>query len=309
MAKLKNTDGMAVKKYSTLKGPLEVRHVSWWFLVPGAALIVLLRIIPSIVGIGYSFTNWGGIGFKADLTFFDNYIKIFQDKTLSGAVFNTILISICVVIVANVLGLLLALWLQVKFKLRNVYRALFFIPYALSYLATGYVWQYILSFKGPFNQLLGKLGLEAKPWLATPGWATVMIMVVMTWQLTGLCMVIYLAGLESISEDVHEASAVDGAGRWKKFTKVVFPLLAPALAEALTLTVIFSLAAFDVIVALTGGGPAGSTETLSFAAYMNTFRYSLCGRGCALAVLLMILIAIFTIVQRRTTKKAEENVS
>ncbi len=268
LAKVKNADGvMVIKKHSTLKGPLEVRHVSWWFLVPGVALILLLRIIPSIMGVGFSFTDWGGIGFKANITFFENYINIFSDKTLSGAVVNTIIISICVVIISNILGLILALWLQVKFKLRNVYRALFFIPYALSYLATAYVWQYILSYKGPFNVLVELFGVEAKAWLATPGWATVMIIVVMVWQYTGLTMVIYLAGLESISEDVHEACAVDGAGRWKKFTKVTFPLLAPALAEALTLTVIFSLAAFDVIVGLTGGGPSGATETLAYSAY------------------------------------------
>lgn len=310
MAKEKKQEGMKPKKYSTLKGPLEVRHVSWWFLVPGAVLIILLRIVPSIIGIFYSFTDWNGLGFKANFTLFENYIAIFKDPKMSGAVVNTIIISISVVIIANILGLLLALWLQVKFKLRNVYRALFFIPYALSYLATGYVWQYILSYKGPMNQFLsGLFGVEPRAWLAEPGWATAMIILVMVWQYTGLCMVIYLAGLESISEDVHEACAVDGAGRWKKFTKVTFPLLAPALAEALTLTVIFTLAAFDQVIALTNGGPAGSTETLAYSAYKYTFNYFLYGRGAALAVLLMLLICIFTIIQKRATKKAEESVS
>ncbi len=292
-----------------MRGPLEVRHVSWWFLIPGAALIILLRIVPSLVGIGYSFTDWNGVGLKANFNFLKNYIDIFNDQTMSGALVNTIVIAIAVVIASNFFGLVLALWLQVKFKLRNVYRALFFIPYALSYLATGYVWQYILSYKGPLNKLLGLFGVKAEAWLATPGWATVMIIAVMVWQLTGLCMVIYLAGLESIPEEVYEACAVDGAGTWKRFSRVTFPLLAPALAESLTLTVIFALAAFDQIVALTNGGPAGSTETLAYAAYMNTFRYSMYGRGCALAVLLMLLIAFFTVIQRRATKKAEESVS
>jgi raffinose/stachyose/melibiose transport system permease protein len=130
---------------------------------------------------------------------------------------------------------------------------------------------------------------------------------VMVWQYTGLTMVIYLSGLEGIPEELDDAVAVDGASRWMKFRRVTLPLLAPAVTVATTLTMIWGLAAFDQVIALTGGGPSGATETLATMVWQNTFKFGMYGYGSALAVILTIVIAIFAIAQNTLLRRREES--
>jgi len=289
------------------RGRLEWRHVPWLFAVPGLVLIVLLRYLPSLFGAGYAFTDWTGLSLSADSVGFDNFAAIFTDETAAGSVWHTFLIAALMVVFSNVIGLALALLLRQRLKFRNFYRALFFLPFALSYLATGYIWQYILSYDGPLNQFLGFIGLEnlQRAWLADPRWAIYMIAIVMVWQYIGLTMVIYLAGLEGIPEELDDAVAVDGASRWMKFRRVTFPLLAPAVTVATTLTMIWGLAAFDQVIALTGGGPVGATETLATMVWKNTFKFGMYGYGTALAVILTIVIAVFAVTQNLLLRRRE----
>ena len=301
---------MSSTKKGGLRARLEVRHVPWAFAIPAIILVLLLRMIPSLTGIGYSFTNWTGLSLSADFVGLSNYAAIFSDETLRSSIGHTLLIAVLMVIFSNVIGLILALILRTNFKLKNVYRALFFLPFALSYLATGYVWQYILSYEGPLNQFLAAIGLEEfqRVWLADPDLAIYMIALVMIWQYTGLTMVIYLSGLEGIPEELDDAVAVDGASKWMKFRRVTLPLLAPAVTTAMTLTMIWGLASFDQIIALTGGGPVGATETLATVVWRYTFKYGMYGHGSALAVILMLVIAFFSVVQNSLLRRQEDRI-
>jgi len=264
------------------------------------------------MGIGYAFTDWNGIGWSAHPVGLANFIKIFSlDEITRTGVIHTLLICVLMVAFSNIIGLLLAIVLQQRFKFRSLYRALFFLPFAMSYLATGYIWKYILTFEGPFNQFLGMIGLQnlQRPWLADPNTALYMVVIVMVWQYIGLTLVIYLAGLEGIPEELHDATAVDGATKWMKFKRVTLPLLTPAITVATLLTMVWGLAIFDQIISLTGGGPVNSTETLATLVYKNSFIYGNFGYGSALAVVLAILVTCFALLQNALARKKEEALS
>ncbi|MDR1028245.1 MAG: sugar ABC transporter permease [Clostridiales Family XIII bacterium] len=287
---------------------LEMRHVPWVFAFPAIALALLLRYLPSLLGVSYSFTDWTGMSFSANPTGFSNYINIFSDVGTRGSVGHTLLIAALMVVFSNLFGLLLALILRRRLKLRNLYRALFFLPFALTRLATGYVWQYILSYDGPLNQFLGFIGLEnlQRAWLADPRYAIYMVVLVLVWQYIGLALVIYLAGLEGIPEELDDAVAVDGASRWRRFYRVTLPLIAPAVTIAMTFTMIWGLSTFDQIFALTGGGPVDATQTLATMVWRTTFEFGKFGKGSAFAVILTVVVAIFSVLQNGLLRRREE---
>ena len=273
---------------------IPMRQVPWLLAIPAIVLMLGLRFVPAIFSGGYAFTDWTGLTLSANPVGFANFVDIFTSDTTRNALLHTLLL-----VLSNVFGLGLALLLHRGLKSRNLLRAMFFLPFALSHLATGYVWQYIFSYTGPFNQFLGAVGLTSlqKTWLADPSWAIYTIVAVLVWQYTGLAMIIYLAGLEGISEELDDAVAVDGASRWLKFRRVTLPLLAPAVTIASTLTLIYGLGAFDQVIALTGGGPVDSTETLATLVWKNTFIYGHFGYGSALALLLATIVAFLSIIQ------------
>lgn len=274
-----------------------LNKVPWLIALPAVAALIGLRFLPSIVGGTFAFTDWNGA--DANWIGFDNFFAIFRDPTTSNALVHTFQLAGLLVVICNVLGLMLAMSLRTAFKTRNLMRAMFFLPFALSHLATGYIWQYIFQYSGPLNRILGAAGLESWQlvWLADPNWAIYTILVVLVWQYTGLTMVIYLAGLEGIPDELHDAVAMDGASPWLKFRKVTLPLLAPAITVSATLTLIYGLGAFDQVLSMTGGGPVNATETLATQVWQNTFVYGRFGYGSALALILTGLVAILSIAQ------------
>jgi raffinose/stachyose/melibiose transport system permease protein len=276
-----------------------LKKVSWLLAVPAISVLVCLRFLPSIIGGTYAFTDWNGAGAGASWIGLGNFRTIFSDPTTSSALVHTFQLAGLLVVICNVLGLLLAMSLRRSLKTRNLMRAMFFLPFALSHLATGYIWQYIFQYNGPLNRILGAVGLDSFQgvWLADPTWAIYTILVVLVWQYTGLTMVIYLAGLEGIPDEIHDAVAMDGASSWLKFRKVTLPLLAPAITVSATLTLIFGLGAFDQVLSLTGGGPVNATETLATQVWQHTFVYGRFGYGSALALILTGLVATLSIAQ------------
>jgi raffinose/stachyose/melibiose transport system permease protein len=276
-----------------------LKKVSWLLAVPAVAVLVCLRFLPSVIGGTYAFTNWDGAGADASWIGLENFRTIFSDPTTSNALLHTFQLAGLLVVICNVFGLLLAMGLRRALKTRNLMRAMFFLPFALSHLATGYIWQYIFQYNGPINRILGMVGLDSwqRVWLADPNWAIYTILVVLVWQYTGLTMIIYLAGLEGIPDELHDAVAVDGASSWLKFRAVTLPLLAPAITISATLTLIFGLGAFDQVLSLTGGGPVNATETLATQVWQNTFVYGRFGYGSALALILTALVATLSIAQ------------
>ncbi|MET0885406.1 MAG: sugar ABC transporter permease [Mycetocola sp.] len=279
----------------------------WWWALPGIILVVLIHYVATAVGGFFAFTDWSGIG---DFSWIglDNFVKILQDPTQIGAVTNTLFLAFASVILSNIAGLALALGLNRGLKSRYALRVLFFMPVVLSPLAVSYVWKFIFDYNGPINGILRAAGLGefAKAWVADPTWAIWTVLIVIVWQNTGFAMVIYMAGLASVPVEIEEAAAIDGANLWQRFWHVTLPSIRPAIAIATTLGLVNGLRVFDQIMALTGGGPAGATETLATQVYKESFALGNFGYGAALALVLTVIILVFAVIQQRVTNPRTE---
>ncbi|MGY1615399.1 carbohydrate ABC transporter permease [Geodermatophilus sp. SYSU D00691] len=278
-----------------------ISYGRWWWALPAIAMVLLIHYIATAGGAFYAFTDWTGIG---DFNFvgLENFQRIFDDPAMIGSLRNTLFLAFGFLILTNVVGLLLALALNRTLKTRYLLRALFFLPVVLSPLAVSYVWKFIFEFNGPLNGVIGWLGMEPRTWLADPTLALWCVLVVMAWQTTGMVMVIYLAGLATVPADIEEAAALDGAGTWRRFRHITVPSIRPSIAIASTLMLIQGLRVFDQVLALTGGGPAGATETLATQVYKETFALSNFGFGAALALLLTLIMLVFSVLQQVATK-------
>jgi raffinose/stachyose/melibiose transport system permease protein len=276
--------------------------------LPGIFALVAFTLVPLVAGGLYAFTDRRGLG-DANWIGLDNFREIFQDPTTRGALWHTLVFGGALVVLTNVVGLALALGLNRTLKTRHLLRAVFFLPVILSPLAVSYIWQYILDPSGPVNTVLGTVGLEGwqRAWLGDPNWALLSVLLVLVWQQSGLTMVIYLAGLQSIPEDLVEASTVDGASAWMRLRRVTLPLLRPAFIIASTLTLIFGLRVFDQILGLTGGGPVGATETLATQVWKQSFADGRFGYGAALSILLTLIIGTLALAQLFALRRQERD--
>lgn len=292
---------------TTKRRRIRAGHVPWTLALPAIVLLVIFHVWPTASGAYYSFTDWNGISADANFIGLKNFERILTDPGTRGALIHTLQLTVAFVIFSNLIGLALAVGLHSQVKTRNLLRSLFFLPVVISPIAVSFVWQYVLDRYGILNEALSAIGLDhvTRNWLASPDWALWAVLLVMVWQYAGLCMVIYIAGLENIPSEMAEAAAVDGAGPWRRFTRITLPLLAPAVTIAMTMTLIFGLRTFDQIVALTGGGPVDATETLATQVWKQTFSYGDYGRGAALALILTALIAILSITQTMILRARE----
>jgi raffinose/stachyose/melibiose transport system permease protein len=280
-----------------------ISYGHWWWALPAVVLVILVHYAATLTGGFFAFTNWTGLG-DWEFIGLDNFERIFNDPQLVGAVGNTLFLAFGSVILTNIIGLLFALAINRTLKSRYILRTLLFMPVVLSPLAVAYVWKFIFQYEGPLNGFLGIIGLEEfqKVWLADPTWSIWAILFTVVWQQTGFTMVIYLAGLASVPIEVEEAAALDGAGMWGRFWNVTVPAIRPSIAIATTLGIIQGLRIFDQIFALTGGGPAGATETLATEIYKQAFSLGQFGFGSALALVLTVIILAFAILQQYVTR-------
>jgi raffinose/stachyose/melibiose transport system permease protein len=283
------------------------RRVPWLLAVPALLFLLSFHLAASSAGGWYAFTSWNGLTAHAKFTGLENFRILFRDPVARGALWNTLKLAGSFVILANVVGLGLALALNRTIKSRNILRSLFFAPVVASPLAVAYIWQYVFDYVGPINKLLGAIGLSSweRPWLGDPHWALWTVLVVLVWQFAGLTMVIYLAGLQGVPIELEEAAAVDGASTWMRFRRITLPMLAPAITVNATLTTIFGLRVFDQVLALTGGGPLYATETLATQMWKQTFGYGRYGYGASIALVLSLLIATLAITQAVILRRRE----
>jgi raffinose/stachyose/melibiose transport system permease protein len=259
---------------------------------------LLFHYVAVAAGAWYAFTDWNGLK-PPNVIGLDNFVEIFSHPDAFGVLLNTLLLAVVFVVGANAIGLFLAIGLNRTLKSRYVLRSLFFAPVVMSPLAVSYIWQFILDARGPLNALLGSVGLHSlqKVWLGDPNFALMSIGIVMIWQFAGLCMALYLAGLQSIPVEVDEAASVDGASASRRFWRITFPLLAPAATISMSLTTIFGLRVFDQVMALTRGGPGAASEVLATAVFKYTFLYGRFGYGAAFSLLLTVLVLVVSVVQ------------
>ena len=271
--------------------------------MPALAAVFCIHYLATVFGGFYAFTDWTGLG-DYNWVGIENFRLIFADPAMVLALRNTLFMAVVFVVAANVLGMLFALALNRMLKTRYLLRALLFAPVVLSSLAVAYVFKFIFAFDGPLNGFLASVGLESwqKTWLAEPFWAFVAICVVLIWQNVGLTMVIYLAGLATVPQELEEAAALDGAGVFQRFRNILMPSLQPTIAIATTLTLITGLRVFDQVMAMTAGGPFGATDTLATVIYRETFAFGRFGYGSALALTLSAFVVAAAVLQMYLTR-------
>jgi raffinose/stachyose/melibiose transport system permease protein len=284
-----------------------LKQVPWLLALPGLAALLAFHFVPIGFGGYYAFTNWNGLT-HATWIGLRNFRDIFADQSARGALWHTLELAGCFVVAVNAIGLTLALALNRAVKTRHLLRSLFFAPVAVSPLAIAFIWRWIFDYQGALNRVLADVGLESwrRAWLGDPRTALWTILVVMIWQFSGLAMVLYLAGLQGISDEVYEATLVDGASGWLRLRKVVLPLLAPAITVSATITLIHGLRVFDQVMALTQGGPVDASETLATQIYKQTFYVGRFGYGAAFALILTALITVLALTQLALLRMNEE---
>lgn len=236
-------------------------------VMPAFLLYSLLFVVPVVFGVGFSFTDWNTLRSNIRFIGVANYLQIFSDD--SGpyllSLMNTLAFTGVTVLGKMVFGLLLALLLNGPFRSRDALRSLFFSTYTLSPLIVGIIFVSILSGEGVLNALLTSLGLEglSHSWLSSPDTALGATMAVEIWRMSGFNMVIFLAGLQMIPKEFYEAAEIDGAGLWDRLLRITLPQLLPTFMVVAVLNTIHGLKVFDVVFALTGGGPGYLTEVIN----------------------------------------------
>jgi ABC-type sugar transport system permease subunit len=256
------------KRESNKPMSLKRDTVSFAFVTPALIIYVVLLIIPILIAFGFSFTNWNGVAVTPPKFIgFDNYKALFSDVRLGEAVGNTVLITAVVVISVNLIGLGLGLLLNKAGRMISVSRSVFFAPYVLSTVAISFIWLSILSYTGVFNSFLTSIGLEqfTSDFIGTKASALRSICLVEIWRTLGFHMVIYLAALQTVPQDLYEACTVDGGNSWHKFRYVTLPLIIPGITISFLMSIINELRMYDIVKVLTDGGPGYATETINAA--------------------------------------------
>jgi raffinose/stachyose/melibiose transport system permease protein len=273
----------------------------WWFMLPALAFYAFVVLVPSVRGAGYAFTDWTGLGSSMHVTGLDNFRRLIHDSAALDALRQTVLIALAITVVQNLIGLLLALGVHSRIKSRNLLRVLLFTPAVMTPVVTAYLWRYMYAPDGAINSALSAVGLGAlrQDWLGNPDLALWAVAVIVIWQFSGYSMVIFLAGLLSVPRELHEAADVDGAGPVKRFWYITRPLLTPAITINLMLSLIGGFKLFDQVYVTTGGGPGGTTETLTTLIYKNAFQYGEYGYSTAIALILTVIVAVVSAVQYR----------
>lgn len=278
----------------------------WWFVLPAALIYIYVVLVPSGQGVVFSFTDWVPAPRPKNWVGLDNYIEIFQGQAGPAAI-RTLFIAIVVVVIQNAIGLGLALLLHGQIFGRNVLRTIIFAPMVVSALVVGYLFKYIFGppGSGGINSVLAAMGQQQVDFLGNPTTALWIIIVAVIWQFTGSSMVIFLAGLQGVPPELQEAASLDGAGAWKRFWHVTWPLLAPATTINLMLGLIGGLKLFDQIFAITAGGPGGQTQTISTLIYQTFSQFGQYGRAAALAVVLAIGVGVLSAIQFSVLRRQE----
>jgi ABC-type sugar transport system permease subunit len=274
-------------------------------MAPPVVLVVGLIVVPIGIALYLSFTDWDGFTSPPHLVGFRNYIRLTQDPAVRHAAFLTLLITVAGTIACNVLGLGVALLLNRNSRLNAMLRVLVFYPYVVGPVILGFLWSSILGTDGAVNAVLGTR--HALPFLSDPTWATVTLICVIVWAGFGVNVVLYLAGLQTVPDVVLEAAKIDGATAWQTFWRVKLPMLAPTVTVNVVLVVIGLLRVYELILALTAGGPAGQTQSFVYNILTSSFDNSQLGYGAAQSIVLMIAIIAVTVgitAARRRTEQA-----
>ncbi|MEX0852008.1 MAG: sugar ABC transporter permease [Bauldia sp.] len=262
------------------------------FLPPALTFFTVFVILPIGEAAWYGFFNWNGLNLLENFVGFENYVQLVGNKVFSRAFVNNLLIIAISLSIQLPLALAMAVLLADRLFGAVGFRMLFFLPYILADVAAGLIWRFMFDGDyGLISQIAQGIGFAPLHLLADRDWAYVAVLTVIVWKYFGFHMMLYVAGLQSIDRHLYEAAAIDGASSWQRFRFITIPGLAPMIRLSVFFSLLGSLQFFDMIVALTGGGPLNTTHTMvSFLYYFGIGRMRV-GFGSAVGVVLFILCA------------------
>lgn len=269
------------------------------------ALFFTFNTLPMIKGMIYSFTNYKGYG-SFDWVDIRNYIDLFTDARVGKSYLFTFKYAIAGTILVNVLSLIMALALNSRIRFKSALRGIYFVPNILGGLVIGYIFSFIFTYIIPALGEVLQIGWLQNSILANEKFAWIGVLIVGVWQAVAMNTIIYISGLQTIPGDVYEAGMIDGACGWQKFWKLTFPLVLPFVTINLVLSTKNFLMVFDQIMSLTKGGPAMSTESISYLIYRNGMDGGQFGFQSANAVIFFIVIVVISVAQMTITNKKEE---
>lgn len=276
------------------------------FVGPAFLFFTVIVLVPFVLGMYYSFTNWNGVNGSMSWVGLENFKTIFtNDKAFWESFWFTTRFSLLSVFLVNAVGFMLAFLLTRPLKTRNVLRTIFFLPNVIGGLLLGFIWQFIFIKGFASVGAATGIGFFNLPWLGDANTAFWGILIVSIWQGAGYLMVIYISALVNIPHELLEAAKIDGASVWQTLRSIIMPLIMPAVTVCLFLAISWAFKMFDLNWSLTKGGPFRSTESVAINIYQEAFQNNRYGLGTAKALLFFIAVAFITSVQVYLTKKRE----
>ena len=289
----------------------KVKFNAYAFIIPAALIYLVFSIYPLIDVFSLSFMKWNGLTANKEFVGFANYAGILNDDPVFwGAFRNTLLWTVLSVTIPPTVGFFLALSLNQNIAGRVPLRAMFYLPVIIAPIAVATMWRWMYDpFFGLFNSVLTSMGLESliQDWLGDRKVALYSIFIGYVWQTAGFSMVLFLAGLQNVSQTLVEAARIDGANRFGIFRYVTLPALKPTITIVVILSLINSLKAFDIIYGMTGGGPAQSTQMLALWAFTQAMQIYDFGKGSAISVILLLMTLMIVIPYLRWSQGKEES--
>ena len=279
----------------------------WWVGYVMVSPVVLGALLFVVVPLGmvawYSLHEWNVLANTFQFSGAENYQRLVEDQGLHDALWATLWFSIGLVVLNIALALLLAVLLDRKLPGTTTFRTFFFSPVVVSLVAWTIVWSFLLQADGGINGFLSLLGVEGPNWLRQPTTAMLSVIVVQVFKNVGLNMILFLAALQGVPEELQEAARLDGAGAWRRFRSITLPLISPTILLVSIITIVGSLEVFAQIDVLTGGGPGSSTTVLVYYLYQQAFQFNDFGYASAIAVLLFAIVLVLTLLQWQSRKK------
>lgn len=274
-----------------------------WFVLPSVIILGGFGLAVTLANIWYSLQNWSALS-APSFAGLRNYRRFFSDPIALRSLFNTLEYALMYVLPTVAISLGLAMMLNHKGKLMGFFRSLYYVPVITSYVVVIVVWQWFFDYDiGLFNSILGVLGFEKAPWLLDPKWAMPSLVLLSIWKNCGYTVLMFMAGLQTIDENLYEAAAIDGAGSWKVFWNITLPQLKPTTSLCVVMVTTWAFQMFVQPYMMTKGGPNYSTMTLSYYLYQQAFSSYNIGYGSAIAIVGVVLFFVIVNLEKRLLRE------
>ncbi|WZL79250.1 sugar ABC transporter permease [Eubacteriales bacterium mix99] len=277
-------------------------HHAWLFLAIPGILLLIFTVIPTVAALFLSFTNYNVFS-PVDWVGLANYKQLIHDSNFWSAMKNTLTYWVLVTPALTILSIFLAVLVNRKMKGVSVYRLIYYFPVLVSVVVTAMLWKWMFQEDGIMNYLLSIFNIAPAKWLTSKSMVMPSLAIVTIWQGLGYYMLFYLAGLQSISEELYEAADLEGAGFWKKQFYITFPLLRPVIFFVVVVSTMSAFKEFTMMLTMTKGGPIGSSKTVVYMIYEKAFEQLDMGYASAISFALFLIILVLTLINQKFLDK------